>query len=84
VTEVLGSEEEDVFHGIEVGGIAGHSVLIPAVNVASITNKQITTDLSAESIRALPAFQPEHSYQLGFVGFIRRHLGWVEEGRNAP
>jgi uncharacterized protein YrrD len=85
ISEVLGSEDEDVFHGIEVSeGILGRTVLIPAVHVSDITNKRITTDLPADAIRSLPEYQSEQSFQLGFVGLFRRRLGWVQERRDSP
>lgn len=85
VAEVLGSEAEDIFHGIVLRhGILGHEVMIPAQNVTAITNKRITTDLSAEAVRALPQYVPEETFKLGFVGFLGRHLGWVRDGREEP
>ena len=45
VSEVVGSEDDDIFHGIEVGeGVLGRTVLIPAEHVTSITDQRITTD----------------------------------------
>jgi uncharacterized protein YrrD len=85
VSEVLGSTEVDVFHGIEVGdSILGRLVLIPAQHVTSISNRRISTDLSPQAIRELPNYRAEESYQLGFVGLLRRRLGWKEEGRDSP
>jgi uncharacterized protein YrrD len=85
VSEVVGAEDDDIFHGIEVGeGILGRVVLIPAEHVTDITNRRIQTDLSSEAVRALPAYKPGESYHLGFVGLFRKHLGWVEDRRDAP
>jgi len=85
VSEVLGSEEEDIFHGLEVSeGIRGHIVLIPADRVTAITNKRITIALTSEDVRRLPPYEPGESYQLGFVGLFRRRLGWVEDRRQGP
>jgi hypothetical protein len=85
VGEVVGSEDDDIFHGIEVGeGILGRVVLIPAQNVTEITDRRIATNLTAEAVRALPAYKPGESFQLGFVGLFRRRLGWVDERREAP
>ena len=81
IREVLGSDTEDIFHGIVVGeGLLSRDVFVPAARVASITNKRITTDLTAEELRELPPYLPEESYHLGFVGFLGRRLGWTEEG----
>jgi hypothetical protein len=78
VQEVLGAE--DIFHGIVVrSGPLSHEVMIPAQHVVEITNRRIETDLNAEQIRALPPYQEEESYQLGFIGILRRRMGWVDE-----
>jgi hypothetical protein len=83
--EVIGSEGDDIFHGVEVAeGPLGHNVLIPAERVKSITTSRISTDMSAEAIRQLPPYQPEESYRLGFVGLLRRRLGWVDDRRGNP
>lgn len=83
VREVLGSEAEDIFHGVVItSGSRGHEVLIPAEKVASITDQQLTTSLSADEIRDLVPYVEERSYQLGFVGLIRKRLGWVDEAKD--
>lgn len=78
VADVLGAE--DIFHGIVVhAGPEATEVMIPADNVTTITNRRIETDLSPEQIRDLPPYQADAVYQLGFVGLLRRHLGWTRE-----
>ena len=80
VREVLGSQDEDIFHGIVIGhGALGSDVLVPAEKVESITNRKVTVDLDEEAIRALPPYEEHASYQLGFVGLLRKRLGWVRE-----
>lgn len=82
VKEVVGSEAEDIFHGLVVAhGRLASDVLIPGANVLSITNKKVETNLGAEEVRALPAYVEEDSYQLGYVGLFSKHLGWTREGR---
>jgi hypothetical protein len=82
VKEVIGSEEEDIFHGIVIThGTLTSDVLIPGANVVSITNKKVDTNLSAEEVRALPAYVEEDTYHLGYVGRFSKHLGWTREGR---
>ncbi|MGI8967914.1 MAG: hypothetical protein ACR2GA_02270 [Chloroflexota bacterium] len=81
IVDVVGAE--DIFHGVEVSTDAGSkSVLIPAEHVTAITNQRVRTDLEAESIRQLPVYVPEESYHLGFVGLIRKRLGWTDEGNS--
>ncbi len=86
VDEVLGSQDQDIFHGIEVRtGLLAQNVMIPADRVTQITNRRIETALTAEEIRDLPAYVEEESYQLGFVGLLRRRLGWqVEREEGGP
>ena len=78
--EVLGSQEEDIFHGLVVShGALGSPVMIPAEHVKSITNRRIDVDLNADAIRALPPFQEHPSFHLGMVGLFRKHVGWIKE-----
>lgn len=80
VAEILGSEQEDIFHGIVVSlGVLQRHVFVPAEQIASITNRRIEIGLDDEAVRNLPAYQPEQSYHLGMVGLFRRHLGWVRD-----
>ena len=85
VGDVLGSQAQDIFHGIHVrGGTLQHDVMIPADRVARITNQRIDTSLDAEEIRALPVHREEESYHLGFVGLLRKTLGWEAERGSGP
>ena len=80
VREVLGSDAEDIFHGVVVRhGILSHDIEIPAAKVTRITNRRIDIDLSAQEIRELPAYSEETSFKLGFTGLLRRRLGWVPD-----
>jgi len=81
VREVLGSDSADIFHGIVVHrGLSEGDAMIPAAQVTRITNLRVETSMSSEDIRELPPYREEESYQLGFVGLFRKHLGWVREG----
>jgi uncharacterized protein YrrD len=82
VKEVIGSEVEDIFHGIAIGhGLMAKDIMIPAANVVSITNKRVDVNLTAEEVRALSPYVEEDSYHLGFVGMFSKRLGWTEEGK---
>ncbi len=85
VAEVLGAEQQDIFHGIVVRlGVLQRDVLVPADRITRITSQRIEVGLDGNSVRELPAYLPEESYHLGMVGLFRRHLGWVrdEPGQN--
>jgi len=85
VHEVLGSDSEDIFHGVVVHtGHVGHEVMVPAGEVTRITNRRLETRLSSQEIRELPPYREEESYQLGFVGLFRKHLGWIREKDGNP
>lgn len=81
IADVLGAE--DIFHGIVVrAGPDANDVMAPADDVRVITNRRIVTSLTPDQFQALPPYQEDESYQLGFVGLLRRHLGWVSEGEH--
>lgn len=81
IADVLGAE--DIFHGIVVrAGPEGTEVMVPAEAVSAITNARVTTSLTLEQFRALPPYREEESFQLGFVGLLKKHLGWVPEGEH--
>lgn len=82
VHEVLGAE--DIFHGIVVrSGPLATDKMVPAERVATITNRKIVIDMTADELRALPPYQQEETFRLGIVGRFRKHLGWVE-GKDEP
>jgi hypothetical protein len=80
VREVLGSDAEDIFHGLRVGLDAGRrEVMVPADNVTSMTTDRVETDLSRTAIDALPAYNETATYHLASVGWLRKHLGWKKD-----
>ena len=80
VSEVLGSQEEDVFHGIEVHlGRLGHRVFVPADEIAEMTTTGLTLTLTSGQVHALPEHTEERAFELGWTGRFRKHIGWVEE-----
>lgn len=77
VRDVVGAE--DIFHGLVIShGTLGHEVLIPAEDVGAITKRRIELKLSAEEVRNLPPYKAEAVFELGMVGLLRKHLGWVK------
>ncbi len=80
VSEVLGSQEEDVFHGLEVHlGRLGHRVLVPAAQVGEMTTGAVTLAITSAEVHALPEHTEERAYELGWTGRFRKRIGWVRE-----
>jgi sporulation protein YlmC with PRC-barrel domain len=80
VREVLGSDQEDVFHGIRLAPEhIDHDVVIPADRVTSITRATIGTNLTPLEVSGLPEFDDVATFHLASVGWLRKHLGWVRD-----
>jgi len=80
VHEMLGSDAEDIFHGIRVSLTGNHrDVMIPAGDVSSITSEEIRTDLLHAEIETLPAYDEVANYHVANVGRVRKHLGWAKD-----
>lgn len=80
VYDVLGSKEDDIFHGIVVHlGRLGHKVLVLADDVGSMTSAWIDVALTSAQIHALPEHTEEHTFHLGVTGLFRKHAGWTRD-----
>jgi hypothetical protein len=80
LTDMLGSDQEDIFHGIVVHlGRLGHHVFVSADQVALMTRSHVDVSLSSDEIHALPKHDEERQFDLGMVGLFRKHPGWVRE-----
>jgi hypothetical protein len=80
VREVLGSDAEDVFHGIRVGLSAGsRDVLLGSDHVRAMSAAKVETDLAVADFAALPTYAEEATYHLASVGWLRKHLGWTRD-----
>jgi PRC-barrel domain len=80
VYDVLGSKEDDIFHGIVVHlGRLGHRVLVLADDVSLITASHLDVDLTSAQLRALPKHEDEHTFHLGVTGLFRMHVGWTSD-----
>jgi hypothetical protein len=87
VREVLGSDGEDIFHGIRVSLAHGNrDVMVRADDITTITTASIGTDLSTADIGALVTYDEVATYHLASVGWLRKHLGWQKdsEGDEEP
>ncbi|HTG41673.1 MAG TPA: hypothetical protein VK697_08675 [Methylomirabilota bacterium] len=80
VREMLGSDAEDIFHGIRVRLTAGHrDVMIRSDDVSTLTAEEVRTNLSRSEIEALPTYDDVATYHLASVGWLRKHLGWSKD-----
>jgi hypothetical protein len=83
VREVLGSDAEDIFHGIRVALAGGHrDVMVSADDVVSLSADEVQTDLTRSDIDALPTYEEEATYHLASVGWLRKHLGWRKDSES--
>jgi hypothetical protein len=84
VREVLGSDAEDIFHGIRLRLAAGHrDVMLDSDNVMSISKQQLTSDLSMAELAALPDYDERADYHLTRVGHLLwKHLGWGRDSKS--
>jgi hypothetical protein len=83
VREVLGSDAEDIFHGIRVDLAKGHkNVLLLADDVASMTKASVTTGLTEGQMEALPEYDEQADYHLSTVGRFQKHLGWRRDSKS--
>jgi hypothetical protein len=80
VREVLGSDAEDIFHGLRVRLFAGRrDVMVPSDDVTTLSDSQVETSLSRSVIEALPTYDEVATYHLASVGWLRKHLGWSKD-----
>ena len=80
VHEVLGSDADDIFHGLRVALTGRHSdVMVPADDIDSMSLDEIRTGLTRSQIEGLPAYDETATYHLGSTGRFRKHLGWKKD-----
>ena len=78
VTEVLGSRDEDIFHGLIVH-VSGQQRVLTSDCVTSISAAGVVTDHTAAELLALPVYTPEATFHAeltkGHFGhFIHEHF----------
>lgn len=82
VMEVLGSDAEDVFHGLRVRlAIEHRDVMMPANDVTDMSVDEIRSGLTRAEIERLPPFDEISSYHLASIGWLRKHLGWRKDAK---
>ena len=83
VREVLGSDADDIFHGLRVTLHGGHrDVMLAADDIESLTATVITSRLTKAELDALPAYDETASYHVAEVGRFRKHLGWTKDSES--
>ncbi len=83
VREVLGSDAEDIFHGVRVR-LAGQrrDVMVAADQVTSMSADGVRTSLTRSEIEAIAAYDETATYHLASVGWLRKHLGWQRDTKS--
>ena len=80
LSDMLGSDQEDIFHGIVVHlGRLGHHVFVPADEVSLMTRSHVDVSLTSAEIHARPEHDEERQFRVGIVGFFRKHPGWTRD-----
>ena len=81
VREVLGSDAEDIFHGIRVahGGGPGNDAVVAADRITGMTTDAVATDLGPGEAGRMPRYDETATYHLASVGWLRKHLGWSRD-----
>ena len=80
LSDMLASDQADIFHGIVVHlGRVGHHVLVLADQVTLMTTSHVDVSLTSAEIHALPEHDEERQFDVGIVGFFRKHPGWTRE-----
>ncbi len=80
VREILGSDADDVFHGVRVSLNNGSAdVTLSSDQVAGLTVGAVQTSLTPDQLIALPSYADEATYHLASVGWLRKHLGWTRD-----
>ena len=52
---------------------------MPADDVVLLTTAHVDVSLTVAEIDDLPEHLEERQFQLGMVGLLRKHVGWVRE-----
>jgi hypothetical protein len=80
LSDMLGSDREDIFHGIVVHlGRLGHHVFVAADDVVLMTRSHVDVSQTSAELHALPEHDEERQFDLGTVGFFRKRAGWKRE-----
>jgi hypothetical protein len=83
VQEVLGSDAEDIFHGLRVA-LTGQraDVMVSADDIESMALVVVRTTLTRSQVDTLPTYDETATYHLAPVGWLRKHLGWQKDAKS--
>ncbi len=82
VYEVLGSDAQDIFHGLRVRlASQGRDVMVAADDVTSMSADGVRTRLTTTEVQAIGDYNETATYHLASVGWLRKHLGWQEDSK---
>jgi hypothetical protein len=80
VSEILGSDAEDIFHGVRVRLTTdSRDVLLSANLVTALTTAGVETNLTPAAFETLPTYSDEATYHLVSVGWRHKHPGWARD-----
>jgi hypothetical protein len=83
VREVLGSDAEDIFHGLRVRlANQRQDVVVSADDVAGFGTDGVRTSLTRAEIEAAAPYDETATYHLASVGWLRKHLGWQLDSKS--
>lgn len=82
VHEILGSDSEDIFHGVRVRLPSKRDVMVSSGDVTNLSTDGVSTRLSPTAVEALPTFADTQNYHLSSVGWLRKHLGWQQDSKS--
>ncbi len=83
VHEVLGSDADDIFHGLRVALHGGHrDVMLASDDVTGLATTEVRTGLTRAELEALPAYDETATYHVASVGLFRKHLGWKKDAES--
>jgi hypothetical protein len=57
----------------------GRHVFVAADDVTLMTRSHVDVSHTSAELHALPEHDEERQFDLGMVGFFRRHVGWKRE-----
>jgi hypothetical protein len=82
VHEILGSDSEDIFHGVRVRLTNKRDVMVSSDDVTNLSTDGVSTRLTRTAVEALPTFADTQNYHLSSVGWLRKHLGWRQDSKS--
>lgn len=82
VREVLGSDADDIFHGLRIRLNNHRDVMVPADRVTDLTTAAVGTDLAHSEVDGLANYDDVATYHLASVGWLRKHLGWKKDSES--